>query len=417
MAKNVFLPVFAALILLSACLSNKDSSKRDLRVIDVAGSVGGGRVVNLSEIASEIQYIPLETNDESILGLSFKRVQYENGILYYIQKHDLIKIFDKEGRFLKVFNRKGRGPQEYEYFGRLIIDNINNRICITLHNKIIEYNLDGQFVRSLYQSEKDDTEGCRFSYSLKLSDNLYVLTNELTTTISSGYSFVAIDSSSKVILRIKYPDEEKEFVVKKLARQYAFADPYIFKFKDRVRIINGNSEFILGLNKDLQIDTSYILNYGKYNIRNTSLGMRPDNNIPYVSRFSSVYESDNYLLMQFHMGSLAHKPREMQRGESSGEKGSTYKVPISCSMFNKKTGEFTFVDQPAFNQVGFIEDFEGGPAFWPLYTSEDGYMVSTITAMEFISFAETLKVSEKFKKIAANLKDSDNPVLVLVKLK
>jgi len=52
-----------------------------------------------------------------------------------------------------------------------------------------------------------------------------------------------------------------------------------------------------------------------------------------------------------------------------------------------------------------------------LYISEDGYMVSCITAIDFISYAAKAKVSENLRKIAENLKETDNPVLVLVKLK
>ncbi len=67
--------------------------------------------------------------------------------------------------------------------------------------------------------------------------------------------------------------------------------------------------------------------------------------------------------------------------------------------------------------MGFADDLEGGPAFWPNYISDDEYMVSFLSASEFIEHAQTHKVSAKFKKIADGLKETDNPVLVLVKLK
>ncbi|MDD2419897.1 MAG: hypothetical protein WC077_05205 [Bacteroidales bacterium] len=52
-----------------------------------------------------------------------------------------------------------------------------------------------------------------------------------------------------------------------------------------------------------------------------------------------------------------------------------------------------------------------------LYISQDGYMVNHIDAFTFIEYAKAHKVSEKFKKIAAGLKDTDNLVLIRVKLK
>ncbi len=413
--KFLFSQILLLIVLLPTACSEQKTAE-DVRIIDVAGSIGSGRVVNLSEIAGEIQYIPLETTDESILGNPYNNVLFEEGVFYFIQMRDVIKIFDKNGHFLKVFNRYGRGPQEYESLGNLQIDNKTDRICVKSYNKIVDYKRDGQFVRYIESAGRSDLEGYSYSSSLKLDDNLYVLRSSARFATDSGYSAVAIDSTSKVILKIKYPEGEREFV-KKMSRIYPFAEPYIFKFKDRVRIVNGSSEFILGVDKNLNVDTSYILNYGKYNIRSASLGMRFNSNIPFVHRFTTIFESDNYLFMKFNLGSLAHKPRVMLKGGEAGAAGKTYSDPISCSLFNKKTGEFTLVDQPESDQMGFVDDMEGGPAIWPLYISEDGYMVSCITAIDFISYAAKAKVSEKLRKIAENLKETDNPVLVLVKLK
>ncbi|MDD4639543.1 MAG: hypothetical protein PHT63_07300, partial [Bacteroidales bacterium] len=87
------------------------------------------------------------------------------------------------------------------------------------------------------------------------------------------------------------------------------------------------------------------------------------------------------------------------------------------ALFNKETEEFTFLDQPEIDQMGFVDDIEGGPAIWPKYVSADNYMVSYIPADEFIAHAESHKVSEKFKKIADGLKETDNYIFVNVKLK
>jgi len=75
-------------ITLFSCI--QEEKTKDLRVIDLAGNVGKTSVVNLSEIAESIDYIPLETNDESLLappltylnfvknqGLSYKEVKQE----------------------------------------------------------------------------------------------------------------------------------------------------------------------------------------------------------------------------------------------------------------------------------------------------------------------------------------------------
>ncbi|GAB1473431.1 hypothetical protein MASR2M69_08720 [Bacteroidota bacterium] len=65
-----------------------------------------------------------------------------------------------------------------------------------------------------------------------------------------------------------------------------------------------------------------------------------------------------------------------KRWEFTNVDGMIISSPIIRSFFNKKTGQFSFIDPCGVDEFGFIEDFEGGPAFWPLYISQDDYMVS-----------------------------------------
>jgi len=116
--------------------------------------------------------------------------------------------------------------------------------------------------------------------------------------------------------------------------------------------------------------------------------------------------------MRFHLGSLSDKPYKML--SRSGREWIDYN---SCALFNKEKEEFTFLDQPEINQIGFVDDIEGGPAIWPKYVSSDNYLISFIPAEEFIAHAEKHKVSANYKEIAAKLQEADNPVLVKVKLK
>ena len=91
--------------------------------------------------------------------------------------------------------------------------------------------------------------------------------------------------------------------------------------------------------------------------------------------------------------------------------------PFSCALYDKRDGNFRLINQPEDFQKGFVDDLEGGPAFWPIFISNDEYMVSFINAPDFIQHAQTHKVSDKVKKIVDGLNENDNPVVALVKLK
>ena len=407
MMKSVGCIIVVASIFVSlSCSPNIDKEVKDLRVIDVAGGVGKSRLVNLSEIADTIEYIPLETTKESLVERLFNdKILYENGILYISQRSGSIKIFDKRGEYVNTINRKGRGPQEYEQLWDVDIDIPTGNICIKGHSKIFEYTKDGQFIRRITFQEEDESRGITLYYFKKLGD-FYIMTSFINK--NSVYSAFIMDSTSKVIMKLNYPQEEVDFV-QTLSRSFSFIDPHIFKYDGSVRLINGNNKYVLNINKDISIDTAFIINYGKYKTVDESAR---DPNSPYLwSRFD-VFESNNYLFMQFHVGSLTDKP-----AKNINPRGEIYVYPHSCSVFNKKTGEFIFLDQPEINHLGFVEDLEGGPAIWPKYISADNYMISYIPAHEFIAHAESTKVSDKFKQIASKLKETDNPVLVMVKLK
>ena len=219
-----------------------------------------------------------------------------------------------------------------------------------------------------------------------------------------------------VLYFINYSDKDISTRLN-IEKQINFLRPYFYKFRDSVRIFNGYGENILSASNSKGVDTSFILNYGEYHYKNVDLNVRNDNNLPFIRRYSGIYESTNYLFMQFYMGSLPHKPKILLNRNVREEKEKKVEIPITASLFNKKTGQFQYVDQPEINQFGFVDDFEGGPAVWPDYISEDDFMVTIIDAYKFIQHAQTHKVSDKFKKIADGLKEDDNPVVVLVKLK
>lgn len=412
MGTNIFILILVTLISLYSCASKKDNQKHDPRIIDVAGSIGGGRVVNLSEIASEINFIPLETNDKSLLGTPYRGLFYENGLVNFLEvkSHSfMLKIFDKNGEFVRQFNRCGRGPQEYERISRLQIESSTGNLILKSFDKIIEYTSDGKFVRCVNFKNNMQLSGYTFGAFYKLAENNYFLS--VIMDKAKDYSGVAIDTVSTIKQLVKYPEIEKK-LVKELSRSYAFNEPYMYKYRDSIRLINGVNDYVLNIDKDLNIDTAFIINYGQYKIKKDYVTYRNGSNSPFINRFNEIFESNDYLFMQFHLGSLAHKPSEARSG--SGEKIS---FPISCAIFNKTTGIFTFADQPAYDQMGFADDLEGGPAFWPSYISEDDYMVSYINAADFINHSKNEGCSEKFKQIASKLKETDNPVLVMVKLK
>lgn len=91
---------------------NKKSNAYEVKIIDIEAAVGTGRVMELSEIADKVQYVPLETTKESLVNGGIITLSYVNGLIYVMDMSQ-VKIFDSNGKYLSTVNRQGRGPEEY----------------------------------------------------------------------------------------------------------------------------------------------------------------------------------------------------------------------------------------------------------------------------------------------------------------
>lgn len=407
--------IILTLILISC---EQEIEINDLRVIDLEGNVGKSRTVLLSEVAESIEYIPLETTEDSFVGIPRREpLIYENNLLIICQKGDYFKIFNSKGNYLRTLNKRGNGPKEYISSNMFVVDSTAEVISIGSAKNIVEYKTTGDYIKTIDYPIEESLQGVQYKKIGIIDNNFYVLSTQINHNLNNlNYSAIILDSTSRVVLKIPYPDKERELVEKLTIEVVDFLSPtpLLFRFKNSVRIKNGYDENIISIDKNLQIDTVYRLNYGKYGIRKFSSNSYSSKveDKPFLELHGKLYESSTFLFMSFKTGNLPIKHWEFTN--RSGEKVS---VPISCSFFNKKTGQFTFIDPCGLDEFGLIDDLEGGPAFWPLYISQDGYMVNHIDAFTFIEYAKAHKVSEKFKNIAAGLKDTDNLVLIRVKLK
>ena len=415
---NRFLSVIILSTLLAVSCKNGDTGadvENDIKTIDVAGAIGKGRVVQLSEIAESIEYIPLETTKNSLVAkLSYNSVVFENN-KFYIRYDQSIFVFDNTGKLIFKFNRLGRGPQEYDYLAEFCIDPEENIIVRSIE-KFILYDKSGNFVKIL--ADKNYDPGISLKKCLPLGDNKYLFITNLKRGVDNEYSAIIMDFASNTTLKIKYPIKEREFV-KSLPMMYRFTfyEVIAVRSNDGIMIYNGLDENILRVDKNLNIDTLFRINFGKYHPRDIPGEVLARADISSnVFRYLFPLESSRYIFDQFKLGAGAHKPRIMLKHSAKSE-DDVVTLDISCSLFEKSTGEFMLVDQPEKNQIGFPDDFDGGPAVWPHYVSTGNHLVASIEALKLITYSETHKVSDKLREMAGRIKETDNPVMILVKLK
>lgn len=104
----------------------------------------------------DIEYIPLETNDEFITAANIHAIGKDIIISKNTGRTDgTITMFDREGKGIRMINRLGQGNEEYTNILGIILDEENEEIYVNNHysRKIVVYDLLGNFKRSIRHKE------------------------------------------------------------------------------------------------------------------------------------------------------------------------------------------------------------------------------------------------------------------------
>lgn len=127
--------------------------------------------IKLSEVASAIKYIPLETTAESLLEQDILDVTIAGGYLFVCDYKKLFQ-FTLEGKFVRQIGRAGQGPGEYTesilgvtYNERLKEIYLSDPRQLKLH----VYSFDGKFLHDINMEGREyvrlQNDGCFMPYN------------------------------------------------------------------------------------------------------------------------------------------------------------------------------------------------------------------------------------------------------------
>src|SRR5690554_901414 len=403
MKKMTFL--LTMIIILFSCTQKKEIDNIvDLTLITELNST------NLSELGSEITYIPLETNTGCIIQQIDKLI-YEGGS-YFLRSTNENKVtpekgapppppmprirslyrFSKNGEFVCQISRQGGGPSEYRYIQDFLYNKSNNTIDIFIPNDIKEFSIDGIWKKNTtieYIGKKVSSIGYTNNQILGFVEN---------AEGKNEYSFVLYNANGQIINKYK---NKYKFNVSTGAILFN-PECIFYQNNELLHCKELNSDTIFSFDKGTFIP-KYILKQGeaKYttDLREKSM---TTNLTKYIIQ-KNLFESEKYLFFQYN-----------------------WENRYNCFIKNKSNGTQYLID----NEIGLVNDLDSGPNFKIQNTiTVDGteYMISWIDAFELKAHIDsdafknsTSKFHEKKKELellANSLNENDNPVLMLVKLK
>ena len=159
----------------------------------------------------DVEYIPLETNDEFVTQGKVMAIGAEVILITNWANDGNLFVFDrKTGKALKKINRKGQGGEEYVGITEVVLDEANKEIFVIAYtgSKISVYDLYGNFKRS-FKAEGTESHINTFNYD---RDNLisYVPDNSLENPSNAipPYYLIFSKQDGSITRKISIPFDE-----------------------------------------------------------------------------------------------------------------------------------------------------------------------------------------------------------------
>jgi len=347
-------------------------------------------VISLSEIADDINYIPLDNRFQ--LGLIYDNIVFINNSIFLSEKDVGILVFNKEGKIIRKIGGVGRGPGEYVYSYNFTVDEKTETVYIRDSGNIIKvYSKTGKFLRSFWLKEYGDGIDAIKSFNSRLFVSFEIQNKNVI------YKWAIVDSLGDLI---KMQVNKIQPFTSDVTR---FIVPYVFEN----RLTYWNSHFtdtVFSIFPDLSEHPLFLISPGEHRYPKSQI-IYPNEVNKYLS-ILQVFETNRFLAIRY--------------------------------IYNKndfvlidKANNKSFLTNWEFDgSGGIINDIDDGTSFLPKgYFTENkedylfGYLYpyqlkSIVASNEFKT--TTPKYPEKKKeleKLANSLKETDNPVLMIVKLK
>ena len=374
------------LFLITGCESGKQPAN-DFLTVDITANYPKKELI-LQDFL-DVEYIPLETNEEFITSASMQAIGKNLIILRNKNGQDGdIFIFDRTGKGQRKINRSGQGSQEYTNIGSIALDEEKGELFINNYysSQFIVYDLSGNFKRTLkYDKDFNFNSGKIYNFD---QDNLicYDEIGNYKNLRKSAFWLLSKQDGS-IVKEIELPYEHK--ISPFLSKGIWSAGPR------NTELISQNGSWVL-----IEPSTDTIYSYSQ------------DHSIkPFIVRTPSIHSMDppEVFLMptvftdRYYFMSLLKAEFNFETGRGFPTSGLMYDR-LENSVFIPKTynGDYTSKREMYMMSRPLDPEFVIGQA---------------LQAHELVEAYGKGQLKGKLKEIATTLDEESNPVIMLIKHK
>ena len=349
-------------------------------VINLAKAISESpKEIMLNELASDIRYVPLETTDDCLMNNEFYIMQYTG--------EDIITSgifhFDKNGKFLNKIGSKGQGPEEYLQALFAYGDWKNKLLYVQNWTTLTCYGFDGTFVRSVPTPQLNMGAAGLFDKNhILYSNDIYYADK------ANPIQLYMVDSQNgKTVSKWRgHLEENKKYGMILTSRDFMYNYDNSLFYKPALE----NVIFKILSPKKRQL-------VYKFDCSGKDIDVSADEVDPKKRfQFLSVYwakETAQYLFVNYGMKNISR-----------------------LGIYDKEKKTFT--------NVTIKDNLAGGYDIHPAWTSDDNHLLMVYYAGGLLQDKEkrysTGLLPERKKELdelLKNIKEDDNPVVILVTLK
>ncbi|MDX9782992.1 MAG: 6-bladed beta-propeller [Bacteroidales bacterium] len=387
--KMIFL-LFQMLTLLS-CKSNDDR----LFIFDPRGLKENN--ISLSFMADDISYIPLDNSIK--VGPVHHNFKFTGDAIYFSVTYEGIMKFDRSGNFERKIGGIGRGPSEYNVYRDFSVDPEGSLVYVRNNSNgpAKVYSDKGIFIKDIVLEEGFGGIGITEFFDSKLILFYEVLYNK------SKYNWIAFDTLGKAI-------KKKELTIPEVNSGW-FGSSGTYRFKNNLYYWDTYNDTVFSISPDLTCKASFIISPGEH--RAPSAPIPDPNLLKKYMLINGISETNRFIIIEYF-----------------------YKDPFlmiydkeNKIVFQNKMG--TIYNGKESQRIGGIfNDLDGGMNFQPYYYFVENnreYLIGLINPYdikaqvqkdEFKNFQAKYPEKKKaFEELAGRINETDNQVLMVVRLK
>lgn len=385
--------------------------------IDVDRARSDNEIPLLSDFADDISYIKLKTPSNVFVQIiNDVQISKEN---IFILENQRVMVFDREGNYIRTIGKIGRGPNEYVYLRSFcVVKNDEGKDELIFYTgpegDVYRYNVNGDVIAKLFTYRFAD-------YMFLIGDKL-LFSGFTTTTInlpenitqfaSMDFNGHIIDSKLLPIYNVSHWDQQN------------LLSPGNFRssrFNDALLLYGYLEDTVFHVNGSGKIEPRFILDFGNNGIPIENRYIRKPEGLVNSSIIPiiSPAETSNNVWFKFAFqkrGFLLRYDKTDQRAYTHFYEGDQEIDPTR--------------GRTALEELGLINDIDGGPNFYPKWSSHVDSTQICVLAKQVFDLKKEL-TSEYFQnrevkfpakkdslvKLVNSLEETDDYILMFVKLK